>query len=209
MENNPNAQTHNSLRERQKQQLRRELISTALRLFEEKGLDATSVDDIAARAGVAKGTFYLYFKAKSDIISAIVEDCLTKLESCISSAVESSPEDAPEALKTLVRAYITFFEQNPALFSLLSEGINSRQMSTETRNSLQTRYNAVTTDIYERLIRKGMLQRHFREVDAHLAASTLLAMISNMIDNCNGSNTVSEACEVAFDIFNRGIKYGG
>ena len=208
MDNNPYSPTQNSLRERQKQQLRSELISTTLQLIKENGLDATSVDDIVARAGVAKGTFYLYFKAKSDIISAIIEDCIEKLESCISSVVECLPENAHEAIRTVIRAYAAFFEQNSALFTLLHEGMASRHISDETRNNLQTRYNAATSDIYERLIRKGMLQRHYREIDAHLAASALSGMISTMVAKFEGPITVSEECEVALDIFNRGIKHG-
>lgn len=208
MATNPEAQSQTSLRERQKQQLKSELISTALQIIEEKGLDASSVDEIAARAGVAKGTFYLYFKAKSDIISAVIEDSIEKFESCISSVLESAPEDANDALRTIVQAQSAFIEKNPALFKLLISALGSRQVSDEARDNLKIRYKAVTTAIYERLIRKGMLQRHFREVDASIAAAALHAMFSSLAIDSIDSSSVNEACEAALDIFSRGIKHG-
>jgi AcrR family transcriptional regulator len=51
---------------------RAELIEAAMRLFADKGLDETAVSDIVAEAGVAQGTFYLYFESKADLINAVV-----------------------------------------------------------------------------------------------------------------------------------------
>jgi len=49
---------------------RNALLDSALALFEERGFDSVTVEEIAARAGVAKGSFYTYFSTKSDIIVA-------------------------------------------------------------------------------------------------------------------------------------------
>lgn len=53
------------------QNTKRKLISTALELIKEKGFDAINVEDITKKAGVAKGTFYVYFKRKEDIVMEI------------------------------------------------------------------------------------------------------------------------------------------
>ena len=53
------------------QETKRKLISTALELLKEKGFDAINVEDITKKAGVAKGTFYIYFKHKEDIVLEI------------------------------------------------------------------------------------------------------------------------------------------
>lgn len=50
------------------QNTKRKLVSTALELLKEKGFDAINVEDITKKAGVAKGTFYTYFKRKEDIV---------------------------------------------------------------------------------------------------------------------------------------------
>ena len=52
---------------------RRELLEAAVSVFSEKGIASASVDDIVRAAGVAKGTFYLYFATKDDAIDAVAE----------------------------------------------------------------------------------------------------------------------------------------
>ena len=52
---------------------RDDLVGAAVRAFAAHGVSATSVDDIVRAAGVAKGTFYLYFKSREDIVTAVAE----------------------------------------------------------------------------------------------------------------------------------------
>lgn len=57
-----------SLRERKRQQTRHELIGAAMRLFEEKGYEQTTVAEIAAAAGVSTKTFFNYFASKDEVL---------------------------------------------------------------------------------------------------------------------------------------------
>ena len=50
-----------------------EIIASAARLFREKGVRAVSIDEIVQGAGIAKGTFYLYFKTKDDLLAKLAE----------------------------------------------------------------------------------------------------------------------------------------
>jgi len=60
-------------RRRTRDARRRELLEAAVGVFADKGIASTSVDDIVRAAGVAKGTFYLYFATKDDAINAVAE----------------------------------------------------------------------------------------------------------------------------------------
>ncbi len=69
------------------QKTKRKLITAGLELIKEKGFDAINVEDITKKAGVAKGTFYIYFKRKEDIVLDIsrvpfgeIADELEKME---------------------------------------------------------------------------------------------------------------------------------
>lgn len=62
-----------------KKEKEEKLLSTAYKLFIDKGIKHTSIQDIVDNAGVAKGTFYLYFKDKYEIRDAIIEKVSKKL----------------------------------------------------------------------------------------------------------------------------------
>ncbi|MET7570707.1 TetR/AcrR family transcriptional regulator [Streptomyces sp. NPDC005492] len=66
----PETTTSLSRRERNKQKVRERLYTNALTLFAEQGYDNTTIDEIAERADVARGTFFNYFQRKEDLISA-------------------------------------------------------------------------------------------------------------------------------------------
>ena len=61
-----------SFAKKKKQLKEKELFSSAFDLFLEQGIEKTSIDDIAKNAGVAKGTFYLYFSDKYDILNKLI-----------------------------------------------------------------------------------------------------------------------------------------
>jgi AcrR family transcriptional regulator len=75
---------------------RKELIQAAVAVFSAKGVAAASVDDIVRAAGVAKGTFYLYFATKDDAVnavaSAMVEGVAERVQAVVTDATRSPVE---------------------------------------------------------------------------------------------------------------------
>ena len=63
-------------RQRRKEARPGELLQAALALFVEKGFAATRVDEVAARAGVSKGTLFLYYPSKEDLFKAVIHETL-------------------------------------------------------------------------------------------------------------------------------------
>lgn len=61
---------HEGLRDRKRREMYRNLTETGLKLFSEKGFEATTLDDIASNAGIARRTFFNYFSSKEEIILA-------------------------------------------------------------------------------------------------------------------------------------------
>jgi AcrR family transcriptional regulator len=88
-----------TLRERKRERTREDLIRAAIKLFEERGYEATTVDDIAAEADYARTTFFRYFPTKEDVVFIDLPHRVTALQ-----GVESAPPDADlwQAARTAV-----------------------------------------------------------------------------------------------------------
>jgi AcrR family transcriptional regulator len=88
----------------------REICTAALEVFAEKGFAAAKLDEIARRAGVSKGTLYLYFKDKEDLFRAVVRDAIAPNVQAITATVAAL--DAPFA--QVVRMFLAGFAEREA-----------------------------------------------------------------------------------------------
>ncbi len=120
-------------RKKEPKSVHRENIATAAStLFMEKGITATSMNDIAKIAGYSKATLYVYFENKKEIIGFLVLDSMKKLYSYITSALEQQ-----EATKTrydlICRGLVLYQEEFPFYFKMVLDKIN---IDFESRNYL-------------------------------------------------------------------------
>jgi AcrR family transcriptional regulator len=84
---------------------RRELLDAARRLIAEKGYDTLAVHEIVAEAGVAQGTFYLYFKGKDDLPHALAEDLVAEIaDAAAALGGDGSPAERLAELTEAVHA---------------------------------------------------------------------------------------------------------
>mgnify|MGYP003231603295 FL=1 len=102
------------------------ILDTALGLFEKNGTHLVSIDEIVRGAGVAKGTFYLYFKDRYDLISTLIIEKASKYMSLLSDEYE--PRDFGD-VSTSVRHYIEyisdFLQKNKTLCILIEKNLNT------------------------------------------------------------------------------------
>jgi len=94
--------TENTRHRRRKEARPSELAAAALALFVEKGFAATRLDDVAARAGVSKGTLYLYFDSKEALFRAVIEDSVLPLIDAIEAKVAALKDDPVRLLRELL-----------------------------------------------------------------------------------------------------------
>ena len=88
----------------------REICAAALDVFAEKGFAAAKLDEIARRAGVSKGTLYIYFKDKEELFRAVVRSAIAPNIDAVTSAVSSL--DAPAS--DVVRMFLSGFAEREA-----------------------------------------------------------------------------------------------
>jgi TetR/AcrR family transcriptional regulator, transcriptional repressor for nem operon len=72
------------------QQRRNDLLDAAQSLVVEKGVSATTLDDVTRRAGVAKGTFYLYFRSKDDLVAALQQRFSDRMAERVEAAARNA-----------------------------------------------------------------------------------------------------------------------
>lgn len=102
------------------------LIDCAFDLFEKRGPHVVSIDEIVKAAGVAKGTFYLYFQDKYDLISKLILDKAARYmrELNFRSNVIETPAEFDETLLSYLEYVCRFLEKNKTLTLLIDKNIN-------------------------------------------------------------------------------------
>lgn len=100
---------------------KQEIMEAAVRLFSKKGLAATTVNDIAKEAGVAKGSFYKSFESKDELLRQILDQYLVSLQGMtayVSSLINLSPKEKLEKYCLVLLEHI--IEQRQFFLSILS-----------------------------------------------------------------------------------------
>jgi AcrR family transcriptional regulator len=83
---------------------RAELATVAARVFVERGVARTAVSDIVRAAGIAQGTFYLYFESKDDLVVAVAERFVADIGTALEASIPGPEVSAPRRLRSLVAA---------------------------------------------------------------------------------------------------------
>ncbi|MFE1317281.1 TetR family transcriptional regulator [Kitasatospora phosalacinea] len=99
------------------------IIEAARAQFSEQGYGATSIRDIAQRAGVSLSALYYYYKGKQELLVAILDDGLDAYFGACEEALADAGEDPAERLEALVAATVRFRAGHPVKSSIvLTEG---------------------------------------------------------------------------------------
>lgn len=101
------------------------LINASFELFTTKGINETSIDDIVKKAGVAKGTFYLYFKDKFDIINKLtLKKSSQILKEALDCCIEKEFQDFIEEVIFFTNYLIEYFKKDKISLSLINKNFS-------------------------------------------------------------------------------------
>jgi AcrR family transcriptional regulator len=152
---------------------RAKLYDAALELMAEKGFTGTTVDDVVARAGVAKGTVYYHFAGKAELVEALIADRLSPLRDHFRAAL-SAPGPASAKLDALVRAELSWIRDNRAFAKLVMTEIWREDRLWH--DALMLLRREIVGSIRD-AITAGIAEGAFRDdLDADFAASALFGM---------------------------------
>jgi AcrR family transcriptional regulator len=91
-----------------------ELLAAALELFVERGFAGTRLDDVAARAGVSKGTLYLYFENKEELFKALVRENIGQRLSAARAELAAFEGSSRDLLHRLIHGWWSDYGASPA-----------------------------------------------------------------------------------------------
>ncbi|MFE3093325.1 TetR family transcriptional regulator [Streptomyces sp. NPDC059248] len=198
----------------QRLKMRRELATAAMELFATKGYEATTVDEIAAAAGVARRTFFRHFRSKEEAIFPDHDDTLVRAEAVLNAA---PPHEHPldtvcRGIKEVMRMYAS----SPAV------SVERYRLTREVPTLREREIASVAR--YERLFTRYLLG-HFDERDHHdgnddpllaeVAASAVVTAHNHVLRRwlrAGGQGDVEAQLDHAFaivrDTFGTGIMAG-
>ena len=162
------------LRQRRKEARPQELLDAALALFVEKGFAATRSDEVAVRAGVSKGTLYLYYPSKEELLKAVIQQNLAQLIAEGSGMADEFEGPTAELLTVLLRTWWDRVGNTPAggiHKIMMSEVRNFPEMAQFYRDEVIQPAN----DLLMRTLRRGIERGEFRDLPVEEVAHALYA----------------------------------
>jgi AcrR family transcriptional regulator len=166
--------TEHTTRQRRKEARPQELLDAALALFVEKGFAATRSEEVAQRAGVSKGTLYLYFPSKEELFKAVVRQTLSNLIAEGAELAGQFEGSSSELLGVLVNTWWERVGNTPAAGIhkvVLAEVGNFPELA-----QFYTDEVIVPADrLFSSCVQRGVARGEFRDMPVHEVAHALMA----------------------------------
>ena len=158
----------------------REILAAARQLMEQRGLEAVTMEEIAAAAGVAKGTIYLYFPSKDELIQAIITQVGEGLLQDIEAAV-TAPGSPGEKIQRVAALLLECLTKERALYPIYARdshrlGQGSPQGYWRQLQEREDKFFELVTPVFS----QGIAAGQFIPANPRLLTFMLLGMIRGM-----------------------------
>lgn len=161
-----------------RQATRRKLFEAAVTLIAEQGFSSTTVDEIADRAGVAKGTVYYNFASKNELFEELLRHGIELLAASLQDAADGAAARGGtrvDALDAMIRAGLEFIARYPALTQLyVAELWRTNRAWQSTLMVVRERAITVVEGVLREAVAAGELSE---DIDIPLTASALFGMV--------------------------------
>lgn len=199
------------LRRRRKDARPAELAAAALRLFVDRGYMATRLDDVAAAAGVSKGTLYLYYPGKEALFRAVIEEGMVAALSLAEHEVAAFRGSAADLLHALLIGWWERIGGTPlagVTKLIISESRNFPEVAQYYREQVLDRGRALV----RATIARGIAEGEFRPLDVDavvdivIAPLLLLAVSRFSLPLATGSIAPEDYLDTHFELLVNGLK---
>ncbi len=159
---------------RRKEARPNELLAAALDLFVEKGFAATRVEEVARRAGVSKGTLFLYFASKEELFKAVVRENISAHYPDWNAELETYSGSTPDLLRYCMQTWWRQYGDTKASGIsklIMSEATNFPELA----NFYQKEVVEPGRELIRKILQRGVDRDEFRAIDMQYGVFTVLA----------------------------------
>ena len=176
------------------------ILDAAAEVFSRKDFHEVLTDEIAAEAGVGKGTIYRYFRSKDDLYFATLVRGFEQLAKAFPAP--PPPDCTPQArLEKIAANLLRLFWNRRPFYMLLHR--DEKLLQNREKELRQKRGDL--EKVIQEAIEKGMASGRFRKVDARIAANLFLGMVRSAIFYHRESETAAAYASQITDLFLRGL----
>ncbi len=164
-----------------KKNRREEILKSAISAFSHKGYHNTSISDIIEKAGIARGTFYLYFENKRQIFDSVLDNLIIELDHCIKKIELGQGLPNPlDQLKANLKRVLILFIENPELTRILLR--HATGLDADLDRKITEFYKNWAYKI-EDAIKLGIKMGIVRECSSALVSYCILGCIKEVIEH--------------------------
>lgn len=155
---------------------KRKIFETSMKLFAEKGYDATSIEDITATVGVAKGTLYYHFSSKEEIFNFLVEEGMKLLQNSIDIKTAKF-SNYIDKIKAIILIQIKIVVKYEDLITILL----SQFWGNEARNQKCQKHILEYVNKIENIIAEGIKAGQIKKGNPQVIASEIYGLICSSL----------------------------
>ncbi len=155
---------------------KRKIFETSMKLFAEKGYEATSIEEITATVGVAKGTLYYHFGSKEEIFNFLVEEGMKLLQNSIDIKT-AKYTNYIDKLKAIVLIEIKIVAKYEDLIKILL----SQFWGSEARNEMCKEHIFNYISKIEEIVKEGIEKKEVKNGDPKSIASEIYGLICSAL----------------------------
>jgi AcrR family transcriptional regulator len=166
--------------ERRKDARPQELLEAAIDLFVERGYAATRLEDVARRAGVSKGTLYLYYENKEELFKAVVRNNIVPVIGQAEASVAEFDGHSADLLRQLIHswwAHIGATKASGIVKLMLAEAGNFPELARFYQEEVISR----GTNAMSMMLERGIARGEFRAIDVNQMTQVLIAPMMMLI----------------------------
>lgn len=178
--------------ERRKDARPQELLAAALDLFVERGYASTRLEDVAKRAGVSKGTLYLYFTNKEELFKAVVRENIVPALGEAEDIISTYEGHSADLLRCVIMGWwerLGATKASGIIKLVMAEAGNFPDLALFYQEEVIARSTRLMTSMFERAV----VRKEFRPIDVNMMTQVLIAPMlmlitwKHSVGPCNGA----------------------